>query len=216
MGLPRLSYTIPTSPVTTKTIDFPVAPWKLQILPAPPRTVQTTLTGVDEVITIPRVDIQVLADWRGLESRSLRRQLDNFLQWGLQGNAWTLALDSAKVVNTTLAAHSPTAPYAVGATVVTVVSATGITQGGQYKIISGPNYQLIEVVSISGSDITITPSLDAAMAEGAIFRDQLFFPGVLRESGSPIHDHDVPDSYSVAALPQIRFDFNLSFIETVA
>lgn len=176
----------------------------------PPRTVQTTLTGISEVITLPRVDIRVRAEWPIMDSVSLLASLRNWAQAAQRGEAWTLALDSAKTVDTLLSLGA-----AAGDTTLYAVEPVGLTAGQTYKLIDGPNYQLVTIASVSGDLVTLTAALDSAFGAGAILRDQFYFRGVLREDRSlPIRLLGSDDG--AVQWPPSRFIFAPEFQEDIS
>lgn len=202
-----------------KTISFGVAPREISVNPVVPRTVNTTLTGAQEVLSLPRIDIYVAADYAdlcsasltkyGITASTLRVQLDNWWQWAIRGNSWDYTIDSTKKVRTTLAGDE-----AANDSVIDVASASGITQNGRYVLIDGPNYQMVTVTNIAGTSLTISPALDYAFSSGSLFRDVYYWSGQIRDSNQdcPIVDAGV-DKLVTTGLPVNQFDFRLRFIE---
>jgi hypothetical protein len=200
MALPRLTY-------NSKTIDFTALPYRLNVSPTVPRTVNRSITGVSEIIALPRVDIDVTMSFRIIDSILLRYQFDNWWQWAQRGSAWTFAADSAKVVDTTTTANA-----AAGATSVAVTSATGITIGQTYKLMTGPYYQLVTVTNVVSLTITVN-SLDTAFVSGAVFRDQYYFRGLIPDaSPTPIN---IVDADMGQPWPPTRFELELAFRESL-
>ncbi len=193
-----------------KTIDFTGLPFGFRAVPLVPRTINQSITGVTEILTLPRVDIEIQSQFRPETSASKRVQFDNWWQWAQQGNAWTLALDSSKVVDTTI-----TADAAAGATSVVVASNSGIVSGQTYKLMVGPYYQLVTVSGIAGTTISLaTTSLDSIFLSGAVFRDQYFFRGVIRDpqATSPVQDVEADE---LQAFPLTRFRISMQFHESL-
>jgi hypothetical protein len=169
-----------------------------------PATRNTTLTGVTETISLPRVDtaVQVRLKLHGLE---LRCALENFCQWAQQGGQFTFAADSTRKVSTLI-----NGAVSSSATAVVVDSATGIAAGRDYAIISGTYYQAVLVTSVAGTTVNLLRPLDRAVADNAVFRDRMFWTGELR-AGNTARIEDVET---------VRFDdedpifnFTLQFTE---
>ena len=202
----RISYTIPTSPPTTKTITLSKP--KLYVGdPFIPREIQTALTGDTETILYPRLDIRVRAEFSPSTDLDLREQITNFWQWAQRGNQFTFAFDSTKVVNTTLTAGTEF----VGDTALDVVNDTGVTNGQYYVIRTDNIYQLVKVTNHSAGDITIARSIDIEIPGSAVFRDQYFWTGIIRDPDqhSPIEDLFDPASFGT-------WQWALDFYEDVA
>lgn len=187
-----------------KNIDF-VKPNAIYIDPFVPRIVNATLRGDTETVFLPRVDVHVQVNFTKNKDAALRAQIHAWWQWAQQGNPFRFVLDTTKTVKTTI-----TGQEAAGQTVLTVASPTGIMNGQQYVLIGGPNYQLVTVSGISGSDITISSSLDFTFAAGSVFRDQYLWDGIIRdaEQHTPIRDLFDPE-------PPGTWEFNLDFFEDV-
>lgn len=203
MGLPRIAY-------NGKSVDFPVPPYDIQIHPAAKRVTSMTLTGQFETIRVPRLDSLIRLNWRIIDSVTLRYALHNWWQWASQGNDWTLALDSAKVVDAKV-----TAVAAVGAAALVVNDPTGITNGQTYKLIHGPNQQLVTVGSVSASTVNLGSTLDFAVGPGGIFRDPFFFPGLIRDESAPSPIQDASAGTQVPGWPPSRFTLSLEFFEDI-
>ena len=197
----------PVITYNSRTITLPSPQKAISAPPRPPVTINTTITGVSEFIRTPYVSCEVQVEWPVMDSLSTLLSLQNFLQWVFRGEPWSLALDSSKVVDTLTAVDA-----LAGATTIYVENAAGITVGQVYKIVDGPNYQLVTVSTVVGDLITLASSLDTDMAAGAIFRDQFFFPGTIRDPNVayPIQYVPVGDKPS---FPPTRFLFALSFFE---
>jgi hypothetical protein len=210
MAAPRISYTILTSPVSTLTID-PGVPSIFSMKPRPPVTVNVSMTGLREFIITPRVDISVHMEFpvTPLDTISQLVKLINWYQHACRGGAWSFAMDSAKVVDTTVSGAS------LGATSIVVASATGINSGQIYKLIDGGYYQEILVSGTSGTTISFaTTPLITDITSGAIFRDQLYFPAQFAQTpDSPIVLADA----GIATWPLTRpFRLVIDFMEKVA
>lgn len=190
-----------------RTVTIPNPPERIQCIPSPPRTVNTTLTGESETILAARFDNRVTAEWPLLDAAgTLRTQLLNAFQWVVRGNAAQLAVDSTKVVNTMTIGTA-----AAGATAVVVASATGIA-AGTYRLISGPYEQLVVVSSVSGTTINFTTTpLDFAITSG-IFRDQYFFPIQLRDPQAPLWVRDAVAA-EMPSFPPARIHVGMDFYE---
>ena len=199
MGNPRITY-------NSKNIDLPKLPREssFQVLPQLVRTVNTGMSGITDTITFPRVDVQVICQWR-LTDGDVRWELENFWNWAQQGLAWTFAIDSAKTVSTVL-----TGAEAAGQGDVDVDSVTGITVGQRYVMKDGPNYQVVKVDSEADPTIGIEETVENNMSAASIFRDQFFWAGELRGvRGSPFRDR----FHVVGSRTTSMYEFTLDFFE---
>lgn len=198
-----------TSRITynSKNIDLAIMPFEMSMVPARPRTSNTTLTGEFESICTPRTDIAVRLNFRIIQSLTLRLQLDKWWQWASTGNTWSFAIDSTKIVDTI-----SESALAAGATVVTVSSSTGITAGQTYKMINGPTFELVTVSSVSNDLVTLSTGLDSAFGAGAIFRDRFYFPAIIRNDAAPLPIQDVPADEG-QPWPPTRFTLSLELVE---
>jgi hypothetical protein len=190
------------------TVTMPV-PRVFQPVTGTPVVTNRTITGNTETIAEPRVDIHVHLEFPVSTDTSLLMQVENFYQWASLGKAWAYAHDSSKVIDTLL-----TADAALGATSVTVTSGTGITIGQVYKLISGPNYQLILVSGVAGTTISFTTTpLNYPFLTGGLFRDKYYFPAILPDGPSfPILRRDA----GIKPEPGIAYEIVLDFMEKVA
>lgn len=210
----RLSYTIPTSPPTTKTIILPKPRFLASPIADPfiPKDIHVTLTGDQETVMLPRLDIRVQLTFGPFGNNStnldLRRQVHNWWQWAQQGNTFRLVFDSTKTVKTTLSGAE-----ALGQTLLSVTSTSGFVVGQYYVIRSGANYQLIKVSSIDGIGLTITASeaLDFNFPSGAVVRDQYLWDGVIRDPSLPTPIRDLFNPAEAGS-----WEFDLDFFEDVA
>ena len=192
-----------------KTVELTDNPCKWRAIPAPLRTVTTTLIGVVETICAPRMDIRVSGEFQPFNDGNLRWQLWNWWHWACKGNAWAITLDSSRTVSTTLSAGA-----AAGATTVTVTSATGIVAYRRYKIWDGPNFALVYVNSVSSNTVTLAETLNVPFGSGAIFRDENYYYGALREPELDLPIIDVnPDEALGQTMPQTKFRLVLDFYE---
>lgn len=200
-----------TSRITynSKTIDLGRAPQVLRVDARVPRVINTTLSGINEVITLPRVDVHVHIEIPQINSALLRMQMEDWWQWAQRGGSWSFAKDSSKTVSTTLTGVSN-----AGATLAVVSSATGIVNGQQYVLIDGPNYAVVTVLSQASTSITLTGAIDVAFGIGARFRDLAFWNGIIRNSDAdhPCVDHAANDP-SGQLFPIQHFDVILDFFE---
>jgi hypothetical protein len=188
-----------------KTITLGKPPLRIACSAAPPRTVTTTITGEQKTVTLPRVDALWRIEWPVIEDAAVRTELENFWSWAVQGNTWTLALDSTKTVNTTFSGAE-----AAGQTVLSITLLTGITNAQVYKICDGPNYELVTVSTSGGGTVTVVSAINLAYGSGAIFRDRFYFVGMIRDPGarSPITDVS-----QIATMGPARFQLILEFYE---
>lgn len=190
-----------------RTITLPSPQKAISAPPRPPVTINPTMTGKTEFIRAPYISCEVNVEWPPMDSLSILISLQNFLQWVFRGEPWSLALDSGKIVDTFTAVDA-----LAGATTVYVENPSGITVGQVYKLVDGPNYQLVTVSTIVGDLVTLTVSLDSDMSAGAIFRDQFFFPGTIRDPNVAYPIQYLPVEQK-PSFPPTRFNFALSFYE---
>ena len=207
MANPRLTY-------NSKTIDFPFLPAAIRCSALNPRTVNMTITGKHETIRLPHIDIPVRAEWPIMDSsvsgHPAANALINWHQWAQSGQAWALALDSAKTVDTLVAVEA-----AAGDTLVWVDNPVGVTVGQVYKLINGPNMQLLTVSAVDGDRISFTStSLDFDLGVGAILRDQFYFPGLLRNPSAPL-PLEYLDPAQSNPWPPTRYIFAPEFFEDI-
>jgi hypothetical protein len=202
MGNPRLTY-------NSKAIDFDKYPSVLYVDPFIPRTINGQLAGATECRPDPRTIPRITVEWPPIDDATLLMHLYNWWIWAQKLNTWTLALDSAQIVNTTLTAEEPS-----GETTVAVASASGIAASSYYKLLKHSNYQLVKVDSIASLNITLTGSLDYTFASGAYFRDQYFFQGKICDENArcPITLLPAPEKN---AWPPTRFRLAFSFHEAI-
>jgi hypothetical protein len=183
MGLPRIIYQLPTSPPTTKTIDFQTGPANYPpelitggILSEPNYTHQVTDYLVQTHVGRMRFDFPALADTNGGRDTALVR---NLLQWrifALEGGEWWFALDRDDAISTTLAS-----PAAIGDASIVVDDATGIVNGGTYKL-QEPTTRtdIVNIASISAAPtLTLSESLNQSFATEAILTSIYYFKGRL-------------------------------------
>lgn len=199
MAAPRLTY-------NSKNIDLPkLALYKsFQVSPTVPRTVNTTLTGATEVISLPRIDVEVSASWN-IETEALRLQLEAWWNWAQQGSAWTFAMDSSNVSSTTLSSAA-----AAGATSVVVASASGFATNDRIILRDGANYQIVKITSIVSTTINFTgETLDRALTTSCVCRHEHYWSGEIRDARrSPFVDSWVVSEDGTQSTPQFRFDLN--------
>lgn len=199
-----------------KTISFGVAPQSVSVNPVVPRVANTTLTGVLDIVYLPRVDVYISVSYEnlcsgtlskyGIDASALRVQLDNWWQWASRGNQWDYVIDSTKTVRTVLLSAA-----AMNAGSVDVAAPSAVQVGSKYILIDGPNYQMVTVTNKSIVTVSISPALEYDFAAGTLFRDVYYWSGVIRDDReSPITDAgaDRRTDYRVA-----YFDFKLNFVE---
>lgn len=211
---PRLIY-------NGKVVILPLGAVTVEYDPAPPSTVNQSLTGRTETILLPRVDNTIRAVFE-LNSgnatsvddlREFRMLLGNFYQWAKHGEPFALALDPDDTVYTTLTTNA-----AAGDDMVSLDDASAVVVGGHYAIIHGPNFQEVRVESFgSGSEVNIYPTLDWAFSSGARFRSMWYWRGVLKDPRvrSPIRNESGRDAPAGHGRPE-WFRFVLDFQETDA
>ena len=192
MGLPVISY-------NSKTVSFP-EDFDNRTMDYPDVAMMNkSASGLAETLGV-RADVSVSVLNTMMSSDSLKQQLQQFFAWAKSGAGWTLARDSANVVNTTISSGA-----AAGAGSVVVTSATGITIGNRYVIRSKTRVEVVTCTNVSGTTISFTGSeLNFAYASGARFRAEEFWPGRLVDV-SPI----------VIEQPPVLYTFSMKFIEDV-
>jgi len=194
----------------SKTIDIGIAPAVLKVDPVIPKVINTTLSGVSDILYAPRVDLRVHVEIKERNSATLRAQLENWWQWAQRGGDWTFAIDSTKTVATTLASAA-----ASGATSVIVTSATGITIGQQYFILDAAIYRVITVSGVSGTTISFSDSLDNAISSNARFHDFGYWNGIIPASDapSPLVDFEASEGAYGQGFPLRHFNVVLDFYQ---
>lgn len=111
------------------------------------------------------------------DDAAVEAALHDWWGWAGAGGVYSLAIDHADVVNTTLASSAT-----AGDASVEVTSATGITAGRRYKIIDADGaYQ--EIVKVAdgyggGTTVTLDGTLKVDRAAGAIFRSRDYYPSL--------------------------------------
>jgi hypothetical protein len=188
-----------------KDIAFPNNPWRWQAAPSPLRTIDLAEDGTTRTVLYNRLDIPVSGAFPVIDNANLRASLHAWWQWALHGYGWQIALDGSKVVNTTLTTPSTGSSFEVADT-------SDITAGDIYKLLSGYMYQLIQVVTVVGAVVSVTPDLDLTFPVGTKFRDQNYYPAIIREENPRCPIIDV-DSSEAQTMPQARFRFELEFYE---
>lgn len=202
---------VPVITYNSKTITLTEKPFVHRVTPSVSKHANTTLSGAVETILIPRMDIQVHLEFRTIDSAALRVQIDNFWQWASQGNSWTIALDGSRTVNVVT-----TSNLAAGISTIPLSSVVGIVAGRTYAMIDGPNYQIVTVSSVGGSSVDIDTGLDAAMGSGTLFRDQFYFPSIIRDDNPPSPIQDIAsEAPEFQTWPPTRFKLVLDFYEDV-
>lgn len=188
-----------------KAIDFPNAPWRWQAAPSPLRTIDIAEDGTTRTVLYNRLDNPISGAFPIIENAQMRTALHAWWQWALHGYGWQLTLDATRIVNTALTSASTTNTFNVADT-------TGILEGEIYKLIAGYIYQPVLVTDVTGTLITVSPDLDTLFPVGTKFRDQNFYPAVIREQNPRCPIIDV-DSAEAQTLPQTRFRLELEFFE---
>jgi hypothetical protein len=200
-GLPRIRY-------NGKNIDLPAYPVRWQATPEPAGLVNVGPIGQIDTILYPRMEFRVTGMFEVIASATLRTQLTNFQQWALKGNPWSVALNSSRVVDTTLiVAASVTATLELN-------DATGVIIGEIYKLMDSSNFELVTIAGISGNTVTLAEAVLTTYAIGTKLRDQNYFPATQRTSESSLVVEDL-DAFDYQTLPQSRFRFSLDFHEDV-
>ncbi len=187
-----------------KTLTFPLAPYRLDTPDYPLQSnTSRTLSGESEDILF-RADAAISIGFQRFvnatsDHATLKRNLQQWLQWAQSGQAWTFARDSAKTANTTISSAA-----AAGASTVIVTSATGLSNGDQCILRSKDTIELVKISNISSTTITLTETLNFGYAAGSRFRAELFWPGRLLDKKNPIIEQ-----------PIRHWGFELTFAEDV-
>lgn len=200
MGLPVITY-------NGKTVTLSSLPRSVFVSPTVNRTVNTTITGRSETIRLPRVDSRVRIEWPIMDSATMLQALENWWQWATAGEDWSLALDSARTIDTRLAVESVT-----GSTQFYLDDAAGIQVAGQYKLIDGPNYQVVTVTNVTGDRVTISETLDHSFGVGGIFRDRFYYLATIRDVSAQIPIQYL-EAEKLPGWPPTRFLFTPEFYE---
>ena len=111
------------------------------------------------------------------EDEDFERELWAWWSWAVRGEAYSVALDSADVIDTTLDGAA-----AAGQAVIPLTSTAGIVVGTRYKLreAAGDEEEMIEVLSINaGVDVTATANLKYGYVSGDTFVSRDFLPKVV-------------------------------------
>ncbi len=187
-----------------KTLSFPLAPYRFTTPDYPLQSsTSRTLSGVADDILL-RADAAISIGFQRFvnataDHATLKRNLQQWLQWAQTGQAWTFARDSTKTANTTLSSAA-----AAGASSVVITNATGLVIGNQYILRSKDNIELVKISNIASTTITLTETLNFGYATGSRFRDELYWPGRLLDKTNPIIEQ-----------PIRHWGFELTFAEDV-
>lgn len=163
----------------------------------------TSANGIIETLNV-RVDELVSIGWRNFASANatdatLRRNLQQWLQWAQKGGTWKIARDAGEMVETTVNGAA-----ALGATSLTLTSTTGVLPGKTYIIRNETDYDIVNVATVNvwTNVVTLTEGLNYAFATLARFRSEHYWSGRLPESSVPIIED-----------PPLHFTFELDFLE---
>lgn len=187
----------------SKNIDFTRDPYRYD--PPQYRRIKVenrSVLGVCETL-LHRIDVVVSISFRNFlnsdaTDATLKRKLNQFAVWAQSGGTWTFAYDSGEVVNTTL-----TGAEAAGQTVIGVTSSTGVDASGLYVIRSHEHAELVHIASVdSGSQVTLTETLNHAYASGSRFRSERYWPARLI-------------SFALTEHSTMRWGLDLQFYEDV-
>lgn len=172
MGLPRIIY-------NSRNLDFPFDCYNLQ--PDFPRSVAANLS-VSEVAEylnagpggIYSYQFRLLENANSTHA-TLKRKLENWLEWAQQGKPWYFARDNSKTGLTTLSAGA-----AAGDTALTVTGISGFASGDDCILRSATQQAKGKINGApSGSTVTLTESLDFDFTASCRFRHREYIPGRL-------------------------------------
>ena len=176
MALPRITF-------NGRNIDLPQVT-RLQVSYVAERNVNPPPTGGRPEIRTVRTDTLVGASWKYLADAELRRKLDQWWGWAMQGKGWAFAWDSAKTVKTTLDQNADSAD-----TSVRVDASGGIVAGDRYYIRNAAHaYSVGLCDSRAGRRVNLTEALDYDFAVGDIFRSELYWQAVISSADYPVVD----------------------------
>ncbi len=169
MGNPRITY-------DGTNLDFPnpaSRPW--ENARNSKRTLIIADSGAHSVSLLHQFDGGRLR-LENFESVDFERELWAWWSWAVRGEVYSVALDSADVIDTTLDASA-----AAGQDVIPLASTAGIVVGTRYKLREtiGDEEEMIEVQSIDpGVSVTATANLKYGYVSGDTFVSRDFLPKV--------------------------------------
>jgi hypothetical protein len=172
----------------------------------PPDYIRRTLnnqavSGVVETLSV-RTDVMVEMGFRWQKNADpqlarLKRLLKNWHQWALAGLSWTLALDPAHTVWTTLSSNP-----GPGDLVFSVNNPANIEAGRPYVVRNAIDLEVVQVTDITANTVTIEDPLQFRFFSGDRFRDEMFWPARLYDK-NPV----------VIEKPPLWYDVDLRFME---
>ena len=185
-------------------VDFPEYIYRRN----PPDYVRQTLqnqsaSGVVETLSV-RTDTQVELAVRWQENQNpitarLKRLLQNWQQYAMAGYPWFFALDKERTVYTTVQNNPQPSDI-----VLNIVNPASMILGGRYVIRNAVDLEVVEVVDLSVTTVTLKEPLQFRYFEGDRFRDEMFWPGRLMDK-NPI----------IIEKPPLWYDIELRFNEDV-
>lgn len=157
-----------------KTVDLLVG--DLGINPRYTQAADQNRSGSGKTETIVHHHIQEI-EMDAYFSEATYRDLVGWWSWALRGNAWSLAMDSTKVGNTTLDGAASS-----GQKVVPLTATAAFVAGDLCLIRSadGLTFEIVTIDTISaGVSITATANLKFTYASGATFRHYDYYPSLV-------------------------------------
>ena len=160
MGNPRIIY-------DGTTLTFPNLASAWENRRAAQRTLRFSQGGVHAASLRHLFDLGRIR-LENFEDTDFERELWAWWSWAVRGEVYSVALDSADLIDTTLDAAA-----AAGQAVIPLTSTTSIVVGNRYKIreAAGNEEEKIEVLSISaGISVTATANLKYGYVSGDTFK----------------------------------------------
>jgi hypothetical protein len=139
-----------------------------------------------------------------IDSYQTRVEIQNWIEFALNGGYWALVLDAGHYVDVRTAVNA-----ARGALQVFLTSVDGIVVGRRYKLFAGPNYQLLTVTGMTGTIVQFSDPLNFDIPLGAIFQDEYYYVGLLLDNPYPLETFDKQIQY-----PPSRYLFTIEFLES--
>jgi len=110
-------------------------------------------------------------------SQATYRKLIAWWSWARQGKAWSFAMDSTNIANTTLDDSA-----ASGQKTIPLTATTALTAGDEciIKAADDDEYEIVIIASVSsGVSVTATDNLNYTYASGDTFRHFEYYPSVI-------------------------------------
>jgi len=127
-------------------------------------------------------DIEVSIEGMSLDVPAVEAFADSFRaawSWMMQGKSFTIAADSADMVDRIVWANPPPGLAPAGQKVIPLTSLSNIVVGAKYHIETvggGANREVVKVASISAPNVIATDNLIYSYVHGDPFRSRLYWP----------------------------------------